>query len=465
MKRIVEKYLPLLLFVLLLIDFGYSFVQYLHCNLDGDMAEGILRANRVDKVFHDPFGIGVFFSHECYPNPNRFFSHWSFSYYFQTFPLIIQKYFSPIDSIYISCAIVKLLFKILFIYLIASLISGTLNVLKRELLVAAIIITPLFQTFGYDGYMGVIIQSITYFFFYSIPLCLLVLFFVPVYFSLRNKSIINFPTKILMLFLVIILPFSGPLIPGIVIIACPIFIVYYHKQPLSRFIFHTFILFTIISLYSLYIGTLGSENFENASHTISIIERYSRLPLGIYNHLTQKIGLSLLLGAIIINTIIINNGHHQNGKPILKLFKALGLFCLLYLLLLPLGGYKIYRPNTLRFDTIMPITICMIFIYGLSTYFLINNINNKFRTLYVLGIIFFLSIFIIADKPKFDNNNCERQTLKTMATSSDNIVLLGADCNVLSWNKIKDYKDSELPAQLLFYWHVTSEKKYYYQNE
>src|ERR1035437_4076134 len=204
-KSYIFRIIYFILILFLLLDFGYSFMQYYHTNLDGDMAEGILRANKVDKVFHDPFGIKIFFSHEKYPNPNRFFSHWSFSYYFQTMPFVFQRFFNPIDSIYLTCALIKVITKILFIYLLAACISGIRNVLKIELILSAILITPLFQTFGYEGYMGIIMPSITYFFFYSLPLCLLVLFFAPFYNFIIHKKPISILAKIVMLILSVIL--------------------------------------------------------------------------------------------------------------------------------------------------------------------------------------------------------------------------------------------------------------------
>src|ERR1035437_229235 len=126
-----------------------------------------------------------------------------------------------------------------------------------------------------------------------------------------------------MLILSVILPFSGPLIPGIILIICPLIFVdrliktnkesptisFMRKINISLkyfpgYLIFVFTLFCLLCAYSLYIGTLGSDFYDNIIHTISLKERYLRLPIGLYYQLTQKLGLLILLLMIIINTII-----------------------------------------------------------------------------------------------------------------------------------------------------------------
>jgi len=165
-----------------------------------------------------------------------------------------------------------------------------------------------------------------------------------------------------------------------------------------------------------------------------------------------------------INTLIIWKKHNQTeGQKILRLLKWIVIFSAFFIFLLPLGGFRTYRPNILRYDTIMPITICLIFIYGISTYFLINNVSTKYKKYYLSGVIIIMLIFTYADKPNFSENVCERQALETIAQSPEKIVFLKSDCTIMSWEKITDYKDSELNAKLLQYWNVTKEKKLYEQ--
>jgi len=136
---------------------------------------------------------------------------------------------------------------------------------------------------------------------------------------------------------------------------------------------------------------------------------------------------------------------------------------LIYILLLPFGGFRSYRPYILRYDTVMPVTLSLIVIFGLTTNFLIFNLSGKFKIIFSSVIIIFLLIYCYEDKSTKGINKCQRNALITISESKDTIVLVSSDCTVMSWDKIKDYKESELNAELLKYWRVTKEKKLYYQ--
>jgi hypothetical protein len=123
--------------------------------------------------------------------------------------------------------------------------------------------------------------------------------------------------------------------------------------------------------------------------------------------LFHGLSLPLLLSAIFLNGIIIRKWFNSgNGKRILQLYKWVGIFAVLYILLLPFGGYRIYRPYIIRYDTVIPVTIALLFIYGLSTLFLMKSLASKTRYVYISGVIVFLLIFKIADKPA--DNSCEK---------------------------------------------------------
>jgi hypothetical protein len=150
------------------------------------------------------------------------------------------------------------------------------------------------------------------------------------------------------------------------------------------------------------------------------------------------------------------------GKKILTIFKWIGIFALLYILLLPLGGYRDYRPNVLRYDTIMPITLCLFFMFGLSSQYLFKIMTRKQKTWYIPIIVGILLIFTISDKAEFANNKCERIALNEISESNNKIVELNTDCSVISWTKLLKPEDSELQAQLLTIWRMTNDKKLYF---
>ena len=467
--------------LLLLADIGYSFLQHYNTSLDGDMAGGVVPANDVKQILESPLGLKVFRENKTYPNPNRFFSYWLFYKYFNKTPLFLQKIFTPIDSAYLSCAIAKTIIQIILIFLLAIVISGTTKILKLDFILAAILVAPLFQTNGYRNYMGIIDPSATYTFFYALPSALALLYFVPFFqqFYHKKKTTIQKIIKIFWIPLALVVCLSGPLNPGIVLIISSLFLlksfiknyslsiqngiikkgVYAIRLIPLDYLFYL-IPISIFSLYSLYVGRFNSVNFSNQ---IPLIELYSRLPEGIYYQFTQKLGFPVLFIILIINTVYIHNRIKTNeGQKILNIFKWIGIFALIYIILLPLGGYRNYRPYVLRYDTIMPITLSLMFIFGHSTLFLIKNISNRQKLWYLSLIALVLFIFTNSDKPEFDKNNCERMALKEISESSEKIVKLDSDCMVLSWNKIQKPEDSGLNARLLKLWRITNEKKLYY---
>jgi hypothetical protein len=456
-----------LIVLLVLVDFAYSFYQHFHTHFDGDMASFILRTDRWRQLYSDPFGFNVIFGNQSYPDPNRFFSHWAMSSYFRLMPFLLQRFMTPLNSIYFSCAIIKTLTQGLLIFLLSALISGR-NIRTPQFWRVALFVTPLFQTFGYNGHMGIIDQSISYFFFYAFPFAFLFLFYSIIYFS--KKKLATF--KILILFvLCIVLPYSGPLISGIIIIANPLilFIIYtkgklktktISPQPLKWISIILCLQFLLAGL-SLYIGM---HNSINEIDPTPLIERFRRLPLGIFYLLTQKLGLPLLVLIVIFGLVFIRNKYNSaEGKVILKVSTFLLTFSVCYIFLLPFGGYRSYRPNILRFDTFMPITFILITLFGMICYYLSNVLQPKPLKSFIVIFTLIAVVYSNSDRSTFKDYYCERTALENISNSPEQIVKINSDCTIMAWNKIADPDLSTEPACLLYYFRITKEKKLYFQ--
>jgi len=467
---------------LLLLDIVYSFHQHTQVELDGDMANVALPSPVYRKVLEDPFGLSVLFHQEHYAAPNRFFAHFSMSAYFKTIPALFQHISSPIDSVYLACAAGKTLIQIAIIYLLALYISRQGKPTNKKWLLAAVLVTPLFQTAGYNGLMGIIDKSVDYTFFYALSMIPLLLFFYPFYTSLYDEKPLNksWTLKLVLIFLAVVLAFNGPLVPGVVIIACTMIVVHLFllrykeivtgtvvqktskaivqlKGPMLAFLFFV----GILCLYSLYLGT---HNLENEG-SIPLLQRYARLPMGIIEIFTQKIGMPLILIALAVNLFIVNKYHKQEieaGKMI-RLFKGLLLFSILYVLILPLGGYRVYRPDIVRRDTILPVLLCLFFMFGYSTYYIIQHVAFAPKKFYYGFVTVLLLIFTVADAPIDADNACEKRALQVLADSPDDVVELSADCKVMAWDKITDPEQSRSNGEMLYLWGIVSKPKLYYQ--
>jgi len=461
----VKRYLYWLLLLLLLADTGYSFLQHYRMPLDGDMAAIIWPSDGYAKVLNDPFAWKAVVQGETYPAPNRFFAHGAMRTWFRNVPLWLQSILPPIDSVYAACALAKTGIQVFLICMLALYIAGPGSGRKRDLLLAAALVVPLFQTAGYNQIMGIIDKSITYNFFYALPHGLLMLYFYPLYraFSGEGGRKAGWAQHLVLAVPAIVLAFSGPLVPGVVLIVVVLAGMQKEMNAVQRPLFYSLLFLALLCAWSFYAGRF---NAENPAHEISVWERYLRIPEGLFHQFTLKPGPALLLGAVLLNAFLIRKyTPGPEGQKILRALKWIGIFSLLFLLLLPWGGYREYRPNIVRRDTLMPVFLCLFWFFGLSSLFLARNLRGFFQKIFWAGLLGFLCIFTFIDEFRFNDNACEREALEQIAMSKEVVVPLEAGCKVMSWDLPSDPASSEWNARLLEYWGVTGGKKLFFHKE
>jgi hypothetical protein len=465
-----------------LLDTAYTFLQNYYTPFDGDMAGGIVPAEDVKPILANPLGFKVFMEQTPYPNPNRFFSHWSFYKYFNTVPIWLQNFSSPIESAYLSCAIAKTSIQVVIILLVSLFIAGA--IFKIEFLLAAVLISQLFQTNGYRDFIGIIDPATTYTFFYALPTALLLIYFAPLFlkrfYGLELKRFKY--VKLLWIPLALITSLSGPLNPGVALAAALLtlgvkFFEYFKNnykvnnlflrtklafQNIEQDYYFFLVPIVIFSLYSLYLGKFNSVDFEN---TMPLLHRYGKLPQGVFYTFTKKLGPPVLLLFLGVNVFIIWSRFKSapEGKRILNLCQWIGIFSLVYILLLPLGGYRNYRPYIVRYDTMIPVALCLMFLFGKTTIYILSVFSPQQRYKYALLPILVWLIFAFADKPHFDKNACEKNALLQIARSKESVVKIDNSCAVLAWHIIENPKASELNVKLLRIWGIINEEKLYYQ--
>jgi hypothetical protein len=475
------KFFKTILIFFLLFEIVFSFTRYKDFPLDGDIASYIYGYH---EVKHDPFGFNVLIHDKKYGGTNRYFAYQVSAGYLKNAPFVFQLFSSPVESVYLACAFAKTCIQFFIIYILAVYISGKRKLWDYDLLLAASLITPLFQIFGYYVYMGIIDWSISYTFFYAFAFCFLLLFFLPFFnAALQRRSFyFSIPLIIWLILLAIFIAFNGPLNSPVTLIICSFTLAYFFIKNMAEstenvFLtkvirsvksipLHVVIIFSIcilICLYSLYIGTNNSENFWE---TISLRKRYEKLWEGIFIYYTKKLGPPLLIIMILINRKIIQwNRESPFSKNILKALKWFLWIAIIYTFLLPLGGYRNYRPYILRNDTLLPLTLGLILFYGLTTFHVLRNIEFKFKFVYYLIILACTIAYINADTKIRDLNTCEKDAIEKINKSKDEVVFVENDCSVLSWAKTLNVNDSEGKMKLLKHWGVLKEKKLFYQKE
>lgn len=470
------KTLAGLLIALFLADLTFSFFQHQSMPLDGDIAEAVVPAEHFKPIFENPLGITTLLDGQSYPNPNRFFSHWPFKLWLSKAPLFLQTFLTPIESVYAANAIIKTLMQLLLVLLLAYLSVGGIRKNGFLFLLAVFLIFPFFQTNGQNRFIGIIDQSITYAFNYAWAILLLSACLFPVFteFYFRNKPMKTWIYLFVWLPLALISALSGPLNSGITLVACFVIglrhlVLNWKSSNPINYTLKTipssyYKYFLPLILFSVWSFLVGRHNSNNDLYPFKLAELYALLPTGIWKHFTDKPAAPILLVLIILNISISKWLYNSDeARRMRQIFGWVVLAIIIYILLLPMGGYRVYRPYVLRYDTMIPVTMAMIFMFARSAVYIYERLRNehlKFFAIYIAGVA---TVFTIADKPHFNLNACEKQLMATVAKSEEKVVLLPQKCTLITWNPAKQPEETIMHSKLLVLWNITEEEKLWYQ--
>ncbi|MCO6492993.1 MAG: hypothetical protein J5I98_31530 [Phaeodactylibacter sp.] len=494
------------LLILLGIDLGYTFMQQYALPLDGDLAPIVVPSEKYEAVMSSPFGWKAIRQDTAYAGANRFFVHWGMYHYFRNVPLALQRIASPIDSAYLSAALLKTAFHAVLLGLLALYIGRFLSLPFSCWLLPAILVAPLFQSAGYyANLMAVVEGAPTYACFYAFPAILLLLYYYPAYRAFVRGQPVSLGWGGLagVFILAVVLPFTGPLVPGIVLVLSLLMgLSWGHRffigggKEAEAGLFHqlpagywaSMAALNLLCLYSLYIGTFNIEQND----TVSLFDRYAKLPEGLFHQFTRKPGPAVLLLMILANALLLHyKVKNEHARQALRILGWIGLFSFIYILLLPLGGYRDYRALIIRRDTILPILLALFYFWGLSATLLMLYGKRKWASFAEasaakrrwkskiknhpsqikkgtwpwysgLAIAVFL-LFTLADEPNFEANACQRAAFEQLQEATSDVVRLSDDCLVLAWAPVDDPAYSRLPCELLALWGVVAEGRRFYQ--
>lgn len=483
-KPFYKDILIVILLIFIIGDLIYSGFQYYHRPIGGDMPSIIIpKAGGIDEgVFKDPLGINAIINGANYSNPNRFFAHYTTSKYYLYVPGFLQNFVSPITSVYLAVALANLLMQIIIIYFIAVYATGTYKILDKNFLIAAALATTFFQTNGFWGQFGIVDPSVIYAFFYGLPLALTLMYFSPVFLKLHhgNSLKLNIVKTIFYIGFTILITLNGPLIPGVILVATSlVFLKHFIKSwkekefefklstiwnsvfSLPKPVIFVLVFSSLMSLYSLYVSSMNSQN---GFADVSLLDRFQRLPVGLWQLLSVKYGLPFLIVGIFLNIFIIYSTPNSiSRKKVMSLGTWILAFVILYTLLLPFGGYRPWRPNIIRYDSEMPAILSLIFFYLVSALFIFKNAAGIRKKIAIIFIAFFAIFLQLADKYEISHWQYEKESLEILATSTENPVFIDTECNIMNWNKVTDPAASEHNAELFHIWKITQEKKLYFQ--
>lgn len=466
--KLQEKRKPLLkfvLFIFIVFDLSVSFMHYYWSPVDGDFAPIVLPDPVYKPLLSDPLGIKPLIEGSRYIGPNRFFAHQTMISYFHYAPLYLQNFTDPIRSVYLSIALLKLIGHLGILLVFARLITGRFKPFDIDSLIVMTLTTIFFQSEGYEPSMGIINHCITYFCFYALPFLFTFIFLSPFFLHFYHEREIryNYASAIAWILLAFYISLNGPLIPAFLLVGIPIFIygLYAKGKKADRSIL-IFLLFTLtLSLYSMYIGRFNSEN---SAAYLPLWERYLRLPIGLAQTLTEKLGLPLLTICCFLNYFFIHKiVKSEDNKKVLALMKGVLVFSIIYVLLLPLGGYRSYRFFIIRSDTFLPVILLMVFVFSLSTLHIIKNLDGKMLRMTIPIWLLLIFIYTNSDLRFVKHNQPERKLIAEIAASDQKIVPVNDYQTIWTWDIILQPDDSRDVTALWKYYHITHEEKLFYQ--
>ena len=402
--RIIKLFLILFIFTDLII----AFLQYGNIPIDGDLYAIVLPAPWYAEVLADPFGLEALTESKEYGGAGRYSAHWLMSTYFKSIPFLFQWFVDPIRSIYYSSAFIKILAHIGLVGITAAFICGHLKLYKRDFLMAAAAVIPFIHTYGLYNRMGLIDRSVTYVFFYILPFLLLLVLLYPLYkyaVHYREKPFTLGWFTIPWLVLAFCLAFFGPMSQSLMMLSGGLILLYIGVNDFSQNKDWMSAVISPIRGRNKTIGVLavcfivfgafgylvGMQNVENIS-SLPLSEAIPKALKGISFHFLETWHFWLMMAFLGVHFGKLWNKKSLRIRRYKHLFIYLGVAMIIYLLSLPLGGYRSYRPMIYRYDLLIPVTWSMIYILLKSGKLMLDKQRLSGLKIYLPAALIFLAV-------------------------------------------------------------------------
>ena len=440
LTNLIRPHIWVLFLIFLVIDFAQSNYHYSNLPIDGDLCRIAAPFKWYEDVMEDPVGIEAITQNKKYAGAARFTCHKSTVWWFKHIPSVINTFVKDnVHVIYYTGTLLVALLHLCFIWLAFQYAKGKEQFNFKKFIPIALLASVLIQYNSYYGSIGIIDRSISYVFFYALPIMALLFYFLPFYKSEQSDNYnLHIVQQLALLILAPILAFSSALVqPVVFLLAAFYFFGIFIPNPFFRIkknkklIIHL-CFFLAICIYAFYVSKFNSES----SVYKPLLERYYLLLKGFYRIMTNNWAWRFILLFLGLNIFLIHRYKLMDWKRLRAiLFFVIGI-CAAYTLLLPLGGYRVYREVIIRYDTFIPVTLGFSFLLFLTTYSVFFNIKKSQWFYYCIGTLLFVFIFFRADRnTEKEANYCQQGHLYEIEKSTEKLIKRPFTCNMMTWSE------------------------------
>jgi hypothetical protein len=454
--------------VALVLDLGLTGITFFQIRLDGDLARVAGPVASYRPVLQDPLGLRSVTSGDRYPGAGRFMAHittklWS-DFAISTLNVVVRE---PVRALYLTLALTAVFVQLLFVAIGCLYIRAFRPMAFGPTVICAAGLSMFVQFGKFYDFFGIIDFSVTYTMAYAIPILVLALFLYPVYRSLLSPDYRPaLSITVCLIFAALYLAFSGPLVQPIVLLVGLLLLVGQLRNR-SRLIVHWSLLpglalLGLAGVWGMYIATFNSES--EAAPSIGF--RYRRLWRGLVELLVHQAPFwSMLVVGIAFQYRLV---HRRIGAVELSRLRVHLVVCasfvVLWLALLPLGGFRRYRPLVLRYDTLLPVTIVAVYLFALTFRLAVSTVaperlrnSSAFDRLWIIPALVLGLLVVIGKKPVWPLSNvCERHILESLRDTKGENLEVPRLCTVGTWsvNDLNDPDHQQALTKLLRRWQI-----------
>lgn len=337
--------------------------------VDPDLSRVAGPVESYGHVLHDPFGFGGLQTGLRYPGAGRAMAHLTTKAWADHALGWVHVFVSdPVRALYLGLAITAVLVHLGFLVVGCKYLRAYQPMTPTATLCCALGLSLFVQLATQRFYVGIIDHSMSYTFAYAIPLLVLASFFLPVYRSLLHSDYIpSVRVAVTLVLASFYLAFSGPLVqPCVALLGVLLVVVQLTRR--TRLLVHQRLLpglgtLGVLSAWGMYLSQFNSESVT----AVTVGTRYKLLRHGLFEVLIRPSSPWVLL---LVAIGLLYRFGSRSAKPEihrqLKVHLAFGLgFGALWLGLLPLGGYRNYRPFILSSVTLLPVTLIVVYLFVL----------------------------------------------------------------------------------------------------